>query len=58
MKACELIQLLERMPPNADVVHKVVDKVYQPIQSVGIEKSETSKMLQFQVVLITNNPHE
>ena len=58
MKVSEFIQLLERLPPNAEVVHKVVDKVYQPIQSVGIEKSETSKMLQFQVVLITNNPHE
>lgn len=58
MKVSEFIQLLERLPPNAEVVHKVVDKVYQPIAAVGIEKNENSKMLQFLAVLITNNPHE
>jgi len=58
MKNCDLINYLSTLPPNAEVVHKIVDKVYQPLESVSLDRVEDSRVVKFQIVFITNNANE
>lgn len=58
MKNYELQAILKRLPPNAEVFHKLIDTLYQPIVDVRLVKSDNRKMVQLQVVLVTNPSNE
>ncbi len=58
MKNYELQRYLSTLPPNAEVVHKLIDTLYQPIADVRLIKCDNRKMVKFQIVLVTNPSNE